>query len=49
VPMSVGQMFIRRRRWPIEVQEPAETHVLLETGAEADAWEVYRWETGDQR
>jgi hypothetical protein len=42
-------MFILRRHRRIEVQEPAETHVLLETGAEADAWVAYRWESGDQR
>jgi hypothetical protein len=48
VPRSVAQMFIPRRRWRVEVQEPTKTHVLLETGAEADAWEAYR-ESGDER
>jgi hypothetical protein len=49
VPKSVAQMFIPRRRWRIEVQEPTKTHVLLETRAETDAWEAYRRESGDDR
>ena len=49
VPRSVAQMFIPRRRWRVVVQEPTKTHVLLETSAEADAWEAYRRESGDER
>jgi hypothetical protein len=49
VPKSVAQMFIPRRRWRVEVQEPTKAHVLLETSAEADAWQAYRRESGDER
>jgi len=49
VPKSVAQMFIPRRRWRVEVQEPTRAYVLLETSAEADAWQAYRRESGDER
>jgi hypothetical protein len=46
---AISNVYVPRRRWRVVVQEPTKSHVLLETRAEADAWDTYRRESGDER